>query len=315
MVWKGVSRHAIGTSHKDQDMPCQDYGDYCILGDLIIGAVADGAGSAKYSDVGAKLAVKTTLKYLKYGIIESPRSRECDHEKFDFILSDQKTNKLLKLTILPPEFVLKLFKKTMTKTTAGLRKEKAIELFVNTVKEVNIALKNEANNNGYLINDLACTLLVFVATPHWIAAMQIGDGFIVVCPQDSEDDSDYKIIFKPDKGEFVNETTFVTSTNALDEMQVEVLEGTQEFICASTDGLEKVAIRTNNWLPFPPFFKPLKEYMYETPNPKAEHKYLDEFLNSDQLNARTNDDKTLLLCLYQSKDQVQHTDLQSLKQE
>ena len=29
---------------------------------IIVGAVADGAGSAKYSDVGSKLAVETVLK-------------------------------------------------------------------------------------------------------------------------------------------------------------------------------------------------------------------------------------------------------------
>jgi len=315
MVWKGVSRHAIGTSHKAQEMPCQDYGGCRIIGNLIIGAVADGAGSAKYSDVGAKLAVETTLEYLQSGIIESPRNREYDCENFDAILTGQNATKPLNLAILLWQFVTKLFKKAITKTTTGLQKEEAIYLFTTILKEVITALTDEANNNGYLINDLACTLLIFVATPHWIAAMQIGDGFIVVRPQDSEDDSDYKIIFKPDKGEFVNETTFVTSTNALHEMQVEVLEGTQEFICASTDGLEKVAIRTSNWRPFPPFFDPLKEYMRETNNPEKESDYLDNFLNSDQLNARTNDDKTLLLCLYQSKDQVQQTDFKNPEKE
>ncbi|WP_338422937.1 protein phosphatase 2C domain-containing protein [Anabaena sphaerica] len=77
-----------------------------------------------------------------------------------------------------------------------------------------------------------------MATPEWVAAMQIGDGFIVMRCQDAE----YQILFKPDKGEFFNETTFVTSVNALEEMQVEVFPGKQGFICASTDGLEKVQL-------------------------------------------------------------------------
>ena len=62
MNWKAIARSAIGTSHIKQQMPCQDYGDYKIIDDAIIGVVADGAGSAKYSDVGAKLAVDTVLK-------------------------------------------------------------------------------------------------------------------------------------------------------------------------------------------------------------------------------------------------------------
>ncbi|QKQ78011.1 protein phosphatase 2C domain-containing protein [Nostoc sp. TCL240-02] len=80
-------------------------------------------------------------------------------------------------------------------------------------------------------------------------------------------------------------------------MQVEVICEKQEFICASTDGLEKVAIRLSDWKPFSPFFKPLEEYLHETVNPK-EDKYLTEFLNSERLNSRTDDDKTLLLCLF-----------------
>jgi hypothetical protein len=43
---------------------CQDYSNYRCYDDIIIGAVSDGAGSAKHSDVGAKLAVETTLSFL-----------------------------------------------------------------------------------------------------------------------------------------------------------------------------------------------------------------------------------------------------------
>lgn len=124
--------------------------------------------------------------------------------------------------------------------------------------------------------------------------MQIGDGFIVVRSQDSE----YQLLFQPDKGEFVNETTFITSANALTEMQVKVILDKQDFICASTDGLEKVAIRLSEWEPFSPFFKPLEEYLHEPITPGNEDKYLMEFLNSERLNSRTDDDKTLLLCLF-----------------
>jgi serine/threonine protein phosphatase PrpC len=259
MAWRAVARSEIGTSHQNQQMPCQDYGHYRIFDNVIVGAVADGAGSAKHSDVGAELAVKTVLKHLG-GIDEYLQKRKRCWERFSQPLS----------------------------------KEEAERLFVKTVEKAIASLSNEAANNGYSINDLACTLLVFVATPQWVAAMQIGDGFMVVRPQNSE----HQLLFNPDKGEFVNETTFITSANALDEMQVDVLQGQQEFICASTDGLEKVAIRMSDWTPFPPFFQPLEEYLRETNNPEEEDEYAINFLKSDLLNARTDDDKTLLLCLF-----------------
>lgn len=111
--------------------------------------------------------------------------------------------------------------------------------------------------------------------------------------------SEYQLLFKPDKGEYINETTFITSSDALKEMQVSVLQGQQEFICAATDGLERVAIRLRDWTPHSPFFYPFKEYMKETDNPSENHEYLTSFLDSEQLNARTHDDKTMLLCLYE----------------
>ncbi|MBD2777610.1 protein phosphatase 2C domain-containing protein [Iningainema tapete] len=255
MVWKAIARSSIGISHKKQQIPCQDYGEYRILKNVIVGAVADGAGSAKFADIGAKLAVKTALSYLWEFQKDKPYWQERCRPR-----SEQPVRKM----------------------------------FAKAVNKVVTALQTEAANGGYSFQDLACTLLVFVATPHWVAAMQIGDGFIVVCSQQGN----HQLLFPPDKGEFINETTFVTSANALSEMQVCVLPGKQKFICASTDGLERVAIHMSNWTPFPPFFKPLEEYLWESSNPEQEDEYIRNFLESDKLNARTNDDKTLLLCLY-----------------
>ena len=42
------------------------------------------------------------------------------------------------------------------------------------LKVSNTALQQQADSKDYSVNDLACTLLVFVATPYWVAAMQLG---------------------------------------------------------------------------------------------------------------------------------------------
>ncbi|MEH1819552.1 MAG: PP2C family serine/threonine-protein phosphatase [Nostoc sp.] len=253
MKWKAVRRSEIGTSHQKQGIGCQDYGNYRSFDDVIVGAVADGAGSAKHSDVGSRLVVETVLKCFSE-INEFPQKQD----------------------------------------SQPLSQEEAQKVFAEIVNKVITELQKQAAKEDYSINDLACTLLVFVANPDWVAAMQIGDGFIVRRSEDSE----YQLLFQPDKGEFANETTFITSTNALKEMQVKVINEKQEFLCASTDGLEKVAIRLSDWKPFLPFFKPLEEYLHEPVNEEEEDKYLKEFLNSERLNSRTGDDKTLLLCLF-----------------
>ena len=292
MNWKAIARSEIGTSHIKQQLSCQDYSDYKILNDAIIGVVADGAGSAKHSDIGAKLAVDTVLTKITeediQKIIElcnSPGIDEAEKSK-SFVLKP-----------------LSLFSRSKKNSDAAVAviesdsKPEVKQFFSNIVKQVTIALEKQAETNGYEINDLACTLLIAIATPQGIAAMQIGDGFIAVrYPQ-----KDPELLFSPDKGEYVNETTFVTSTNALEDMEVVIKSGQPKFICASTDGLERLAIRLSDCTPFTPFFQPLEQYLRETENLDSD-RYIEDFLNSDRLNARTDDDKTLFLCLYDQSD-------------
>ncbi len=256
MTWRAIARSSVGTSHKKRQIPCQDHGQYIIVDDVIVGAVSDGAGSAKHADQGAELAVKTALSSI------------------ELWLGSQKTE-------LKP-----------------VSEEQARELFSWILETVIDALQTAATSSGYSLSDLACTLLIFIAAPDWVAAMQVGDGFILVGLQGQ----DYQLLFQPSKGEFINETAFVTAPNALDEMQVRVRPGNQEFICAATDGLEKVAIHIRDWVPFTPFFQPLADYMQTTSRPEQEDEYILDFLDSDRLNLRTDDDKTLLLCLYNSPE-------------
>jgi Protein phosphatase 2C len=263
MHWKAVAHSEIGVLHQKHKLPCQDYANYRFLEHgLIVGAVADGAGSAKHSDIGARLAVETTLQFFsRIGAFIQKRKR-C-REKFSRPFSKQETEK---------HFV-KLLQ-----------------------QRIRVRLEQKAQQDGYAVQELACTLLCFIATPYWTVAMQIGDGFLVVRAQEK----DYQLLFSPDKGEYANETTFVTSTNAVDDMQIAVVPYPLEFICAATDGLERVALRVSDWMPFAPFFNPLCEYLEETPDPQGDKSYLESFLGSERLNQKTQDDKTLLLCLYQS---------------
>ncbi len=290
MNWKAIARSATGTSHTKQQMPCQDHGDYKIINDAIVGVVADGAGSAKYSDIGAKLAVDTVLKMFTAQDIATITELYGSHS----VKETERTNSAWKhWNLLGKSEKNSHAAVTLAQSPTEL---KANQFFSEIVKEVVSALSTQAKSNNYSIDDLACTLLVVVATPEGIAAMQIGDGFITV----RYPEQDPQLLFPPDKGEYINETTFVTSSNALKDMKVVVQPGQPEFVCASTDGLERLAIRMSDWTPFTPFFQPLEQYLRETNNLEKSDEYLLSFLNSDRLNARTDDDKTLFLCLYDS---------------
>ncbi len=307
MTWKAIARSSIGTSHQKQQMPCQDYGSYKILNPAIAGAVADGSGSAKYADIGAKLAVETVLESFTEQDIFNLTESYCSESS---VSETKNQSNWFWKTLNQSNWFWKTLSSLRTTDNNGTSsvaihqpqspsEQEVSQLFTNIVNQVVTALEAQAANGDYSIDDLACTLLIFVATPNKVAGMQIGDGFITVRYQQQEP----QLLFPPDKGEYINETTFVTSTNALEAMRVVVQTGHPEFICASTDGLERLAIRMSDWIPFAPFFQPLEEYLRETSVPEQEDKYLMSFLNSDRLNARTDDDKTLLLCLYDSSSQ------------
>jgi serine/threonine protein phosphatase PrpC len=62
-MWRYVARSANGTSHQQLDLPCQDYADCEVKDHYLFGAVADGAGSAKFAELGSRSVVKSALKF------------------------------------------------------------------------------------------------------------------------------------------------------------------------------------------------------------------------------------------------------------
>ncbi|CCW36419.1 serine/threonine protein phosphatase [Chthonomonas calidirosea] len=63
-VWKVISASVAGTGHVRAGLPCQDAHDCLVLPrGLLLIAVADGAGSAQYGQLGASLAVESSLRF------------------------------------------------------------------------------------------------------------------------------------------------------------------------------------------------------------------------------------------------------------
>jgi FtsH-binding integral membrane protein len=255
MLWKAIGRSCPGISHELSELPCQDYVDWICVDGLLCGAVADGAGSASCSDKGARLAVHIALLTAAASIKKE---------------------------------------KVIGNPVDWSSEEDSRKFFEDLVPRIRSKIRKKADDLKVAVYELSCTLLVFVASDHYISAMQIGDGFIVVSMEGKDE---YELLFSPQKGEFINETTFLTSGDALKKMQVQVRSGNPSFICASTDGLEKVALQLNGWTAHQNFFSLFKERLEKVANGEDEARYIEDFLNSARLNSRTDDDKTLLICL------------------
>lgn len=53
MTWRVFAASAIGKYHIDTGIPCQDAFAFRVVGDVFVGVVCDGAGSASHSEIGA----------------------------------------------------------------------------------------------------------------------------------------------------------------------------------------------------------------------------------------------------------------------
>lgn len=65
MKWNIVGTSVKGSSHEKTGKPCQDTHGWIHFGDTLFIAVADGAGSAKYAEVGSALAVQSAMQTIQ----------------------------------------------------------------------------------------------------------------------------------------------------------------------------------------------------------------------------------------------------------
>ncbi|AFY87507.1 MAG: Serine/threonine-protein phosphatase 3 [Chroococcidiopsis cubana SAG 39.79] len=153
------------------------------------------------------------------------------------------------------------------------------------------AVEAEAAVCGKQARELATTLILAVATPELVAAVQVGDGLAVA----SDRDGQIFALTAAQKGEYINETTFLVSPQALETVQVNVWRGTTTHIAVFSDGLQMLAVNMGDGSPYKPFFSPLFQFMAGVEDESEAKEQLAAFLRSPRITERTDDDLTLLL--------------------
>ena len=159
-----------------------------------------------------------------------------------------------------------------------------------------LALAIEAGLCGAPIRDFACTLLGAVIGPGVAAFAQIGDGAIVVA---GDEPGSWAWMFEPQKGEYANETSFLTDEDALPRANVAVLARPPAEVALFTDGLENLLIRTQPGRHvvgqfFDQMFPPVRRAK-EAGLDDALCDHLAGYLATPQIAARSDDDRTLIL--------------------
>jgi hypothetical protein len=141
------------------------------------------------------------------------------------------------------------------------------------------------------MRDFACTVVGSVIGREKALYFQIGDGAIVARRNDA-----LECVFWPEGGEYANMTFFVTDHDADSHLQF-VVEDAPCEVALLTDGLQRLALKFSDKSVHAPFFDPMFSVLRNTsPEDCVElSDSLGAFLNSEPINSRTDDDKTLVL--------------------
>jgi hypothetical protein len=238
--WHVAAASVIGTGHRRRQEPCQDFSCWLRVGDRLICAVSDGAGTARHAEVGARLTATAFVRH--FGEVTDLATIDRQH-------------------------------------IAG---------FLGSLRQ---QLLQHSSEHDAGIDDYACTLLGVIASPTDTVCIQIGDGAIMVPA--AEPDS-YDWVFWPQHGEYANTTNFVTQANAAEVCELRIGPAVGEFALFS-DGLERLILHEATRRVHAPALLPVFQWLRTKPPGEDAGPALAAWLDGEQVNARTDDDKSLVI--------------------
>ena len=174
------------------------------------------------------------------------------------------------------------------KADAFFTREEMCGLFAD-VRQTLIA---EAARLGVSPRELACTALVAVIGPAAAAFAQLGDGSIIIgagltC----------RPVFWPAPAEYANATDFLTDEHFAVALQFSVIDEPITEVGLLSDGLQRLVLNFTAREAHAPFFRPMFDRLHAAVDPAELVAPFRSFLNSPQVNDRTDDDKTLVLAV------------------
>jgi hypothetical protein len=158
----------VGSSHEERGQPCQDYTAVMRSPASCAIVLADGAGSARHAELGARTAVSSMLRMLR----------------------------------------------TELGTLLALSHSEAAARIVARLQR---GLARQAARHDSELHDLASTLLFAATDGERFLCGQLGDGRVARFDPSLHEAC---ALFEPHKGEFLNQTLFLTASSAARELQL-----------------------------------------------------------------------------------------------
>lgn len=168
----------------------------------------------------------------------------------------------------------------------------SIEYWVDLVRDL---IYKAAELRGKSARDFACTLVCAISNGESSVIAHVGDGCVVAREQFSA------VWFAPtwpDHGEYASTTTFVTDQPTA-KVRISTVDRSIDVLALFSDGIERMVLDMVAKIPSEKFFSVIARPILQSPvltgKDASLSLQLQEYLGGEQVNARTDDDKTLVI--------------------
>lgn len=151
-----------------------------------------------------------------------------------------------------------------------------------------------AERRGLILRDFATTVVMAISDGSSTLTLHIGDGAAV--GRDAKT-GEWQTLCWPEHGEYAS-TTFFLTDNGVPRARIVRHEWPVDRLAVFTDGIERLALDFTANRPHTPFFAGVSAPVAKSPAEGCDvplSEMLGTYLASDAFNARTDDDKTLIL--------------------
>lgn len=152
-------------------------------------------------------------------------------------------------------------------------------------------LEQAAEDESVSLRDLGTTLMAVACGPKWLLVGHLGDGAVIGRWSDDE----LSLVSEPQRGEYANVTMPLTMDDALARVQYFWSDDAPATVLLMSDGLQNLALDLRAKAPFEGFVRPLIDGIARIDGLEEANQALIAFLESERVNSRTDDDKTLVI--------------------
>lgn len=168
-------------------------------------------------------------------------------------------------------------------------------LFNDWLDDARDRIYRAAHIRGKDARDFAATLVCAISSGSQSIFAHVGDGCAVVR---SCGTGEWAAPTWPEQGEYASMTSFVTEQPAA-RLRVTLHEQPVDAVCVFSDGIERMVLDVQNRKPFDRFFnvvwQPVASNSLREGKDAALSRQLADYLGSEQVTSRTDDDKTLVI--------------------